>query len=510
MSVRSKELTPRTGYEREAEHRLGTKSAASAANLCGLFFIGLYLVAASWLFGGVVLWTKLILLAISIIAFLAAMAPAPNRAERRSAASRTRASLRRLVSFPPFWFGLLLFSYVFLQWLNPAWTLIVEDGKWWLTNEGLTPRPNWPSSIQIAPEHGGVGDFLVRFGSVWLIVCAGWILIRTRRSLLSLLIVFAINSFFVAVVAIIQEMQQPDKVLWLYPWKGNDFSGPFFYRNHGGAFFYLSMSVSFGLALYFQRVRNLIRQRSSPGPVFVIFGLVNAGATVASGSRAGWIFGAAILALYLLLATGIWLRKRQWRGGLAGAIIVAGSILILTGSIVASQQSEYLEYHFARFLQIPAELERSGRTIGNEASLQMIEDVKIFGYGADSYEFAFAFYMKDYPELVRTHRRSGSTRTNWVQAHNDPLQMAVELGIVGASILALSPLFFLVLFLLRFLRFREETILWLVSVLLLFAHSFVDLIFMSTVLLALFAFLLLSIERSLFFEKPSNDLQKTS
>jgi hypothetical protein len=79
--------------------------------------------------------------------------------------------------------------------------------------------------------------------------------------------------------------------------------------------------------------------------------------------------------------------------------------------------------------------------------------------------------------------------------------MAVELGIVGASLLALSPLYFLLVFLIRIVRFREESLLWFATILFLFAHSFVDLIFQSTVLLALFAFLLLSVERMLKFEK---------
>jgi hypothetical protein len=228
---------------------------------------------------------------------------------------------------------------------------------------------------------------------------------------------------------------------------------------------------------------------------------MNAGATAASGSRAGWIFGAAVLLLYLLLAVSVWLRRGQWRGNWIGAGLVAGCIAILVGSVVAAQNTKYLELHFSRFLRIPAELEQSGRTIGNEASFRMLEDVQVFGYGADSYGHIFSLYIDEFPSLIRKNRRTGRISTNWVQAHNDPLQMAVELGIVGASILALSPLFFLAVFAIRFLHFREESILWFITVLFLFAHSFVDLIFQSTVLLALFAFLLLAVERSLALQK---------
>ena len=381
--------------------------------------------------------------------------------------------------------------------------------KWWISNVGLNPIPDWPSSIYASAARGNPASFLLRFGGVWLIICSGWILLRHRRDLLPILITFAVNSFIIAVVALIQEMQEPDKVLWIYPWKGSDFSGPFFYRNHGGAFFYTSMAICFGLALYFQRNRNLISTKSSPGPVFIILGLMNTGATVASGSRAGWIFGTAVLCTYFILASSIWLRRGQWRGSWVGGLIVAGCVAVLVGSVVAAQNTDYLEHHFRRFMRIPNELERSGRTIGNEASWRMLEDVKVFGYGADSYGHAFSLYIDEYPALVRKHRKSGRIRTNWVQAHNDPLQMAVELGVVGASILALSPLFFLCVFLVRFLHFREESILMFVTVLFLFAHSFVDLLFQSTVLLALFAFLLLAVERSLNFQKHHERLEET-
>ena len=468
---------------------------------CGIVLIAVYLVAASWLFGGVVLWTRLVLLAIAAVLFLLVLAPIPQRSERRSAFGTTKRNLLRLIQFPPFWFGLLLFGYVYLQWINPAWTVTEMGGKWWISNVGLKPNPDWPSSVYATAAQGNPISFLIRFGSVWLVVCAGWIILRSRRDLIPILIAFAVNSFIVAMVAVIQEMDPPDKVLWLYPWDGRDFAGPFFYRNHGGAFFYLAMGVCFGLALYFQRRRDVNRDKSSPGPVFLILGLMNAGAVAASGSRAGWIFGTAVLLLYLILAVGLWLRRAQWRGSWVGGFLIISCIAILAGSIVASQNVGYLERHFKRFLQIPTELERSHRTIGNEASFRMLEDVQTFGYGADSFEFVFSLYWDEYPQLVRKHRRAGWSRSNWVQAHNDPLQMAVELGVVGATILALSPLFFLLVFLIRILRFREETFLWFVTVLLLVAHSFVDLIFQSTVLLALFAFLLLSVERALKFEK---------
>ncbi|MGE9291190.1 MAG: O-antigen ligase family protein, partial [Puniceicoccales bacterium] len=476
----------------------------------GIVLIACYLIAASWLFGGVLLWTRLILFWMAAATLLVAIAPIPNRRDRITAPGATGRALLRLLKFPPFWFGLLLFVYVGLQWANPSWTMTEMGGKWWISNVGLKPTPNWPTSIYASPERGNPESFLIRFGGVWLIICAGWILIRNRRDLMPILIAFAINSFVVAVVALIQKMDQPDKILWLYPWKGVDFSGPFFYRNHGAAFFYLSMAVCFGLALYFQRNRDFRRDKSSPGPVFIIFGLLNTGATLSSGSRAGWIFGSAVLCVYLILAAGLWLRRGQWRGSWVGGVVVASCVMVLVGSVVAAQNTDYLEYHFRRFLRIPNELERSGRTIGNEASFQMLEDVKVFGYGADSYGHAFSLYIDDYPALVRKHRKSGRIRTNWVQAHNDPLQMAVELGIVGASILALSPLFFLLVFLFRFLSFREESILWFVTVLFLFAHSFVDLIFQSTVLLALFAFLLLAVERSLTFQKHHEQLKETS
>lgn len=493
-------FTPRGSFRNAPEPPLET-TRTPAVRTAGIVLLAFYLVLASWLFGGVTLWTRQVLFAAAALPFLLALAPAPERALRVGAGRSVLLSIRRLLIFPPFWFGLLLFGYVCLQWGNPAWTYTEVEGKWWISNAGLDPDPNWPSSVDAPAERGSPGSFLLRFGGVWLVICAGWILLRRRRALLAVLIAFAANSFLVALVGVIQEMQQPDKVLWLYPWEGSDFSGPFFYRNHGGAFFYLSMAVCFGLALYFQRTKDPSSGKGSPGPVFLIFGLMNAGAVAASGSRAGWIFGSAVLLTYLALSLGVWLRRSQWRGSWIGGATVAACVTVLAASIVASQNREYLERHFQRFLRIPAELEHSGRTIGNEASYRMLEDVRTFGYGADSYGHVFALYIDEFPRLIQRNRRTGRIRTNWVQAHNDPLQMAVELGVVGASILALPVLFFLGVFAVNIRRFREESLLWFVTTLFLFAHSFAELLFQSVILLALFAFLLLSTERSLRFQK---------
>ncbi len=502
MNARNQKLTPR-GRE-DLRSPLGTdpENARPAAALTGVFLIGLFLILSSWLFGGVTLWTRQILFAVAVLPFLLALAPIPHRRKRIGAWGTTRRALGRLATFPPFWLGLLVFGYVWLQWTNPAWTYTEMGGRWWISSAGLRPDPDWPSSIYAPAAKGNPLSFLLRFGAVWMIVCAGRILIRRRKELLGILVAFSINAFIVAMVAIIQEMQPPDKVLWLYPWEGKDFAGPFFYRNHGGAFFYLSMAVSFGLALYFQRTRDPRTQKSSPGPIFVIFGLVNAGATAASGSRAGWIFGTAVLLVYLVLTLGVWLGRKQWRGSWIGGITVAGCLAILAASVIASQNQDQLEHHFRRFLSIPAELEYSGRTVGNEASLRMLQDVMVFGYGADSYGHAFALYFDEFPELVRKHRRTDAVvRNRWVQAHNDPLQYAVELGVVGASVLALIPLYFLGVFLFRLIYFRPESVLWFAGTVILFTHSFAELLFQSVPLLALFAFLLLGVEKSLSFER---------
>ncbi|MEM0966218.1 MAG: O-antigen ligase family protein [Verrucomicrobiota bacterium] len=463
--------------------------------------IGFYFVAGSWLFGGVVLWTRLILFWMAVVIFLLAVAPVKDRRTRDGALNRSRKAFVTLLRFPVFWIGLLLFGYVGLQWSNPAWTYTEIGGRWWISNVGLKPNLDWPTSVYAPIERGNPGSFLLRFVGVWLVICAGWIVIRRRKELLTVLIIFAVNSFLVALVAVIQAIDLPSKVLWVYPWPRPDFAGPFFYRNHGGAFFYLAAAISFGLALYFQRKWEPSQTRSSPTIVFAVFGLMNSGAVAASGSRAGWVFGTAILLCYAVLSTGIWLRRSQWRTSSFSGIIVGLLVSILIVSIVAAQNQETLERHFRRLLNVPAELEYSGRTIGNDASIVMFQDVPIFGYGADSYGHVFSLYIDQFPELVRQNRRTGGIRTSWVQAHNDPLQMAVELGIVGASIISLFLLYYLVMFLAKISWFREETILWSVAVLVLFLHSFADLIFQSTILLALFALLPATVLLSLRFEK---------
>lgn len=466
-----------------------------------IFFIGLFLVLASWLFGGVQLWSRQVLFLVALIPFLLALVPIPRKSLRDSAWSHTRTGLRRLITFPPFWLGLFIFGYVWLQSINPSYEYVMWEGKWYLTIDGLDPDPDWPTSIDAPADKGNPASFLLRFGAVWMIICAARVFVRGKKDLLAILIAVSVNSFVIAMVAIIQEMRPPEKVLWIMPWAGSDFAGPFFYRNHGGAFFYLAMAVSFGLALHFQRARDTRHEKSSPGPIFVLFGLMNAGAVAASGSRAGWIFGTAVLVTYTILSLSVWLRRKQWNGNWMGGLIVSSCLIVVAGTVTLSQNLEQLERHFNRFLNLPAELELSVRTIGNQASMAMLQDVPIFGYGADSYGHAFALYYDQFPQLIRKNRQSEIVRNHWVQAHNDPLQYAVELGLVGASALAMILLYYLGAFLWRILYFREETLLWFAGAVYLFIHSFADLVFQSVPILALFAFLLLTVERFLLFEK---------
>ena len=129
-------------------------------HLPALCLLVLYSIVASWLFGGITLWTRYVLFGLGALPLLLLLLPVPQRSLRRSAWQNSAATLRRLLLFPPFWFGLPLFAYVILQWNNPSWTFTEMGGKWWISNAALDPKPDWPTSIYAPAARGNPGSFL--------------------------------------------------------------------------------------------------------------------------------------------------------------------------------------------------------------------------------------------------------------------------------------------------------------------------------------------------------------
>ena len=487
--------------------------------------ISLTLIASSWLFGGMPNWTKVTLYSLALGSFLALFVPLGNEINStvtfKSASVKT--NLKKLLRFPVFWLGVLLFAYILLQWSNPSHRYYVdrELGAWYLVDHSVTPNERMPTCID-APYHmGNPKNYLLKWGSAWLFVCAAWVGIRSQRMLNFIFVSFAISSLFLVLVAIIQKFQNQPYILWTYPWN-NEGLGSFLYRNHGAAFFNLSMAVNAFLGLYFLKKSIRKSEGSSPFFIFLLIFFLFVIAVILSYSRGGWIIGLFTILAFLWVC--LWFfftyrnKTQNKKLGLFLMIIIGG---ICFGAL---QKVEIQDWVKARFIDLvdltkgSKEIEMDARFSANQATWDMFLDRKLFGWGASSFRLVFPRYMGNYEVLVKKDKK-GNYRTHWEHAHNDPLQFLAELGIVGSSILISIFIFFLFSWVIRFKQLDLPSNMLIVAIFGLLAHSFIDFVFSSTSIIYAWTFLLVALSKYLSFRKnktkvnryniPNNWLVKT-
>ena len=506
---RKPRLTPRadsaTGHP---VHRWSNDEIAVTASVAAT------LIVASWAFGGVETFTRSLILACAALSFFLALFPFPDRRRASWSEVKTSRRLRALVRFPVFWFGLLLFGYVLLQWINPDFRYVAGEkaGRsiWWLTNEGLHPRRSWPTSIEAPISRGNPLSFLQRYGAGWLLVCAIWIGFRKRHAFGLLVLVLCVNFAAYGFVALLQEINDPEKVLWLRSWEGSDFSGAFFYRNHGGAFLYLGVAclLAFHLRLFADAAESGHCGTFLPRVTVFAFAAFTGAAAILSNSRAAWGGVVVVFAAFLLLFLWVW--GAAWPGGKKRpldwiiALVLPGAALGLAVFFVgADTLLERLE-QTRRSLAAGPKL--GYRATGNQLSRIMFESRPLFGFGADSYGHVISLFQRELKAILPGGfwPTTSGMSTIWVAAHNDFLQALVELGRVGATLLVLPLLFWFSVFLRFFRRFSPPALLLLLAAAVLFCHAYVDLVFQSATLVVFFAAVLAAIGRWLTLPKESS------
>ncbi len=409
--------------------RLGSGSPLTGREWIVVSLIAGVLILASWSFGGVEVDTRTWQLLAAGFAFGVVLLW-PGVALGR---------WRRLGLFPPFWLGLALFGYVYVQGQNPDYRWVEGEIRgntvWWLTNEGLSPVEGRPTSIEAPTARGNWVSFLQRYGAGWFLVCAIWLGVRRREMLGWILLFLGANALVYASVTLVQELDGAKDVLWSRPWKGRDFSGAFYYRNHGGAFLYLNLGVVLTLYLADGRLTGL-RFFDDFGFKLVVFliGVVTAVAAVSSLSRGAWIGTALILGVFLV---GVLVRifaggaKRYWLDTLIAITLPIAGL----GLLAYSLDHEMLEKRWNDLTRIGEDRSSLGRLRGNEYTWFLHTERPEFGWGADSYRHTIALHQ-DLIKQLRigyevNRKRDPYLRTHMVAAHNDPLQLLAELGRYG-------------------------------------------------------------------------------
>jgi O-antigen ligase len=266
------------------------------------------------------------------------------------------------------------------------------------------------------------------WGSVWALVCALWVGITRRTSILAMLVSLEVNAFVFAVFGILQRASGAPSIYGVRSAGHPDFLAAIIYRNHAAAFFSLLASVGLGLTIRaFWKGRTKM-DPSGPGIIHLLLALTLVVALVLSGSFAA--MGLFTVMLAALLPVVAWRYSMAFRGpgGDTTAFIAAVTLIILACGLGIVVGFQGLRDRVDSFARGGGNKAARIRLLSNERSFEMFGDRWALGWGAGTFRYGFTKYQKREPELSRID----GLPVHWEHVHDDWLELLVELGVLGA------------------------------------------------------------------------------
>ncbi|MCS1411100.1 MAG: hypothetical protein M2R45_04296 [Verrucomicrobia subdivision 3 bacterium] len=189
-------------------------------------------------------------------------------------------------------------------------------------------------------------------------------------------------------------------------------SGTYICPNHLAGF--LELVLPLGIAYLFTgRFNYTFKVFLGYGCIVILAGIA------ATMSRGGWLAtGVSLVVLFLLL-----LRKRQHRIPAAATLII-----LAVAATITYQKSDKLQSRVQRMNEGGSDAFISARPAIWKAAWEMWQDNRIWGVGPGHFDYRFPKYR---PTEIQV--RPG-------RVHNDYLNVLVDWGVVGASVLGVSSL----------------------------------------------------------------------
>ena len=214
-------------------------------------------------------------------------------------------------------------------------------------------------------------------------------------------------GFILGVFALIQHATSNGKIYWFWsPISRNAFLtfGPFVNRNHFAGFIGMIIPFSIGITFMSRRIEKKV--------MYAFLGVGMAIALFFTLSRGGIIsfFAGLLVFSYVLFTKGISKKK---------LIPIVLFVLVLTAYLLFFGVSPIIE-KFAQSKESSA-----ARFLAWQATLSAFRDYPVFGSGFGTFQYIFKVYQ---PEGLRLY---------WAHAHNDYLELLLELGIVGTVIVVI-------------------------------------------------------------------------
>jgi O-antigen ligase len=299
----------------------------------------------------------------------------------------------------------LLCGFIVIQGLNASHAFSHVD-------EGLTPR-NHLSFLPRSVSAGISFDALLRLLTYACVVGVVRSMSRSRIQHHVMVGTAILSGFCMALLVIMQRLDHPNPP---YP-----MTGMFVNANSYAAYANLlfPMALVTGRSAHLRAVRRM--RRSHPGYALYLVAAVLALSIVASGSRAGTAICAATLLCWFMLEI-----YQTFRGSArAGWWLIFSTLVPLLAAAVlfASLGDARFRTEFEAAGGITSGV--AGRRSLLLACVTMFRDRWIAGSGAGTFECAFPYYQPS--DLAGLYFK---------YAHNDFLEYAIELGVIGSLLLS--------------------------------------------------------------------------
>ncbi len=444
-----------------------------------LSIIGLHVVFLPLAIGGMRPWSQVISLILAIISLAVALLPRRYTPEESGSNSFRLFPWPRLRGFPIFWIGLLLLGYITIQACNPSWAYFQSDRGWWM--QGI-PHQNWlPSGVSVPWALGGPWRKMIIYAATWLTVCAIWTGFTRRRTVQIFFITVALNGLALAGFGLVQKLMWNGKMFWFVDFPYGSVFASFVYKNHAAAYLDLTLFVTCGLAAwhYLRGLRRL--EKSNPAGVFAFLATCVASTILVSYARGATI----VMLVFLAGAVSAFLIHQLAVPNTTRKPIVAVALMLIFGYFLKTGlQTVGSHEAWTRLRQgiTNQDLSLTSRGIATTASIEMLKDNWGTGTGAGAYEFLFTLYQQRYPEI---YYFPDGRRMFWEHAHNDLVEIPIELGLPGTVLIFAAASYWLVALSRQYFWRNPMSVCAVFGILLLVGYSWWDFPFQNPAVLML-------------------------
>ncbi len=403
--------------------------------------VAVHLCFLPWALGTMHAWSQITSLVLATVGMLLALIPRNYSSDLSGGPAMRLTMWPRLLHFPIFWIGLALLGYIALQASNPSWVWERSETQWWLRR--VNDIPWLPTSVDTPFERFDAWRQFIIYASAWLTVCTVWTGLTRRRALQILTVFLSANGAILAAVGLLLRFLRPPWfLLWFKdPLPGATSYASFINKNHAGAYLALLTLSTAALAMWYfdQGERDL--KKSTPAGLFSFNALFLTGAVFFTLSR-----GASVSLLISLILFLIWffLRRRVFPRPNTTTHVTVIVVLMFVSVLTCAVSYLDLSTIYRGFDRVVKEQthEESVRTrlYAYKAGQHMLADHWQRGVGAGGFRYLFPEYIKRYPEAY------ANGQLFWEHAHNDWLEIPIELGVTGSALLLLAAGWWLLVF----------------------------------------------------------------